>query len=217
MVTAQAPSGASGMTTNALRPCRSTRCCCSACFDNEARTLPVVREAGRFAVNVLSAGQEGVAGAVRLQDPGRAQVQGRRALARARRAGPRRRAGVAGLRPARTTSRRRPRDRNRRGRRDRPRRGRAAGLVRGPTPPVPSQASRPRAPQRQEHDHQRGERHHPELAAHDREHDRRAARLGERADGLRVGGPRASRPCRPRRPQLLGDERRRRAAAARRA
>ena len=31
------------------------------CFDNESRTLPVVRAAGRFAVNVLRAGQEELA------------------------------------------------------------------------------------------------------------------------------------------------------------
>jgi 3-hydroxy-9,10-secoandrosta-1,3,5(10)-triene-9,17-dione monooxygenase reductase component len=32
------------------------------CFDNEARTLPIVREARRFAVNVLSSEQEELAG-----------------------------------------------------------------------------------------------------------------------------------------------------------
>ena len=31
------------------------------CFDNAARTLPAVRETGRFGVNVLSAGQEDLA------------------------------------------------------------------------------------------------------------------------------------------------------------
>jgi 3-hydroxy-9,10-secoandrosta-1,3,5(10)-triene-9,17-dione monooxygenase reductase component len=31
------------------------------CFDNASRTLPVVRETGRFAVNVLRAGQEDAA------------------------------------------------------------------------------------------------------------------------------------------------------------
>jgi 3-hydroxy-9,10-secoandrosta-1,3,5(10)-triene-9,17-dione monooxygenase reductase component len=31
------------------------------CFDNTSRTLPVVREAGRFAVNLLRAGQEDLA------------------------------------------------------------------------------------------------------------------------------------------------------------
>jgi 3-hydroxy-9,10-secoandrosta-1,3,5(10)-triene-9,17-dione monooxygenase reductase component len=32
------------------------------CFDNAARTLPIVRDAGRFGVNVLSADQEDLAG-----------------------------------------------------------------------------------------------------------------------------------------------------------
>jgi flavin reductase (DIM6/NTAB) family NADH-FMN oxidoreductase RutF len=32
------------------------------CFENRARTLPIVRESGRFAVNVLAADQERLAG-----------------------------------------------------------------------------------------------------------------------------------------------------------
>ena len=38
------------------------------CFENRARTLPIVRDAGRFGVNVLAADQEDVGPGVRLQD-----------------------------------------------------------------------------------------------------------------------------------------------------
>ena len=62
VVTAQGADGAFGMTTNALCSLSLDPLLLLVCFDNEARTLPVVREARRFAVNVLRAGQAGVAG-----------------------------------------------------------------------------------------------------------------------------------------------------------
>jgi flavin reductase (DIM6/NTAB) family NADH-FMN oxidoreductase RutF len=51
-----------GMTANALCSLSLDPLLALVCFENRARTLPMVREAGRFAVNVLSAGQEELAG-----------------------------------------------------------------------------------------------------------------------------------------------------------
>jgi flavin reductase (DIM6/NTAB) family NADH-FMN oxidoreductase RutF len=62
VVTAQSAEGAFGMTTNALCSLSLDPLLVLVCFDNEARTLPVVRAARRFAVNVLRAGQADVAG-----------------------------------------------------------------------------------------------------------------------------------------------------------
>jgi flavin reductase (DIM6/NTAB) family NADH-FMN oxidoreductase RutF len=62
VVTAQGTDGAIGMTTNALCSLSLDPLLLLVCFDYEARTLPVVREARRFAVNVLRAGQAGLAG-----------------------------------------------------------------------------------------------------------------------------------------------------------
>jgi 3-hydroxy-9,10-secoandrosta-1,3,5(10)-triene-9,17-dione monooxygenase reductase component len=62
VVTAQGGNGAVGMTTNALTSVSLDPLLLLVCFDNTARTLPVVRATGRFAVNVLRAGQEGVSG-----------------------------------------------------------------------------------------------------------------------------------------------------------
>ena len=62
VVTARDDRGAVGMTTNALTSLSLEPLLLLVCFDNQARTLPVVRATRRFAVNVLSAGQEDVAG-----------------------------------------------------------------------------------------------------------------------------------------------------------
>ena len=62
VVTARDGGGAVGMTTNALTSLSLEPLLLLVCFDNEARTLPVVRRTGRFAVNVLAAGQEELAG-----------------------------------------------------------------------------------------------------------------------------------------------------------
>jgi flavin reductase (DIM6/NTAB) family NADH-FMN oxidoreductase RutF len=62
VVTAQGPAGAVGMTTNALASLSLDPLLVLVCFDNTARTLPVVRDTRRFAVNVLRAGQEGLSG-----------------------------------------------------------------------------------------------------------------------------------------------------------
>jgi len=61
-VTAQGSDGAVGMTTNALTSLSLDPLLLLVCFDQEARTLPVVRERRRFAVNILRAGQEDLSG-----------------------------------------------------------------------------------------------------------------------------------------------------------
>jgi flavin reductase (DIM6/NTAB) family NADH-FMN oxidoreductase RutF len=62
VVTAEGPEGAVGITTNALTSLSLDPLLVLVCFDNTARTLPVVRETRRFAVNVLRDGQESLSG-----------------------------------------------------------------------------------------------------------------------------------------------------------
>jgi flavin reductase (DIM6/NTAB) family NADH-FMN oxidoreductase RutF len=62
VVTGMAPEGAVGMTTNALCSLSLDPLLVVVCFDNTARTLPVVRHSGRFAINVLQAGQDALSG-----------------------------------------------------------------------------------------------------------------------------------------------------------
>jgi len=61
IVTAAGPHGPAGMTTNAVTSLSLDPLLLVVCFDNTSRTLPVVRETRRFAVNVLRAGQEELA------------------------------------------------------------------------------------------------------------------------------------------------------------
>jgi 3-hydroxy-9,10-secoandrosta-1,3,5(10)-triene-9,17-dione monooxygenase reductase component len=61
IVTADGPDGPSGLTTNAVASVSLDPVLLLVCFDNASRTLPAVREARRFAVNVLRAGQEDLA------------------------------------------------------------------------------------------------------------------------------------------------------------
>ena len=61
VVTAAGEEGPAGLTTNAFSSLSLDPPLVLVCFDNASRTLPVVRGAGRFAVNVLRAGQEEVA------------------------------------------------------------------------------------------------------------------------------------------------------------
>ena len=61
IVTARGSDGPAGLTTNAFASLSLDPALVLVCFDNASRTLPVVREAGRFAVNVLRAGQEELA------------------------------------------------------------------------------------------------------------------------------------------------------------
>lgn len=61
IVTAHGDDGPAGLTTNAVTSLSLDPLLLIVCFDNGSRTLPVVRQAGRFAVNVLRAGQEDLA------------------------------------------------------------------------------------------------------------------------------------------------------------
>ena len=61
VVTCQSPSGPAGLTTNALTSLSLDPLLLLVCFDNASRTLPVLRESGRFAVNVLAAEQADLA------------------------------------------------------------------------------------------------------------------------------------------------------------
>ena len=63
IVTCQGSAGPAGLTTNAVTSLSLDPLLLLVCFDNGSRTLPVVREARRFAVNVLRAGQEDLAAA----------------------------------------------------------------------------------------------------------------------------------------------------------
>ena len=61
VVTATSPQGPVGMTANAVASLSLRPLLLLVCFDNEARTLPVVAESRRFGVNVLAAGQADLA------------------------------------------------------------------------------------------------------------------------------------------------------------
>jgi 3-hydroxy-9,10-secoandrosta-1,3,5(10)-triene-9,17-dione monooxygenase reductase component len=61
VVTCEGPSGPAGLTTNAVSSVSLEPLLLLVCFDNGSRTLPVVRESRRFAVNVLREGQEDLA------------------------------------------------------------------------------------------------------------------------------------------------------------
>ncbi len=58
---APAPTVPSGLTTSAVTSVSLDPPLLLVCFDNTSRTLPAVREAGRFSVNVLREGQEDLA------------------------------------------------------------------------------------------------------------------------------------------------------------
>ena len=57
VVTGLGPAGLGGMTANAVCSLSLEPLLLLVCFENRARTLPIVREAGRFAVNVLARDQ----------------------------------------------------------------------------------------------------------------------------------------------------------------
>ena len=61
VVTAVGPEGPVGMTANAVTSLSLDPLLLIVCFANGGRTLPVVRDVGRFGVNVLAAGQEELA------------------------------------------------------------------------------------------------------------------------------------------------------------
>ncbi len=61
VVTSASPTASGGMTANAVCSLSLEPLLALVCFENSARTLPIVRESGRFGVNVLAAHQEDVA------------------------------------------------------------------------------------------------------------------------------------------------------------
>src|ERR1700759_2825018 len=61
VITSAAAAASGGMTANALCSLSLEPLLALVCFENNARTLSIVRESGRFAVNVLSTEQEAVA------------------------------------------------------------------------------------------------------------------------------------------------------------
>jgi flavin reductase (DIM6/NTAB) family NADH-FMN oxidoreductase RutF len=61
VVTVSTPAGPAGMTANAVCSLSLDPVLLLVCFDNSARTLPLVREHERFGVNVLAAGQDDLA------------------------------------------------------------------------------------------------------------------------------------------------------------
>ena len=76
VITSAGPSGAGGMTANAICSLSLDPPLALVCFENRARTLPIVREAGRFAVNVLNAGQEELAGIFASKLPEAEKLEG---------------------------------------------------------------------------------------------------------------------------------------------
>lgn len=76
VITSAGPGGAGGMTANALCSLSLDPLLALVCFENQARTLPIVREAGRFAVNVLAAGQEDLAGVFASKLPESEKLEG---------------------------------------------------------------------------------------------------------------------------------------------
>lgn len=57
VITSAGPAGSGGMTANAVCSLSLEPLLALVCFANAARTLPIVREHGRFAINVLGAEQ----------------------------------------------------------------------------------------------------------------------------------------------------------------
>jgi flavin reductase (DIM6/NTAB) family NADH-FMN oxidoreductase RutF len=61
VVTSASPTASGGMTANAVCSLSLEPLLALVCFENNARTLPIVKESERFGVNVLAAHQEEVA------------------------------------------------------------------------------------------------------------------------------------------------------------
>ena len=68
--------GAGGMTANALCSLSLDPLLALVCFENRARTLPIVRETGRFAVNLLADGQQELARVFASKLPEAEKLQG---------------------------------------------------------------------------------------------------------------------------------------------
>jgi flavin reductase (DIM6/NTAB) family NADH-FMN oxidoreductase RutF len=61
VITSSGPTGSGGMTANAICSLSLDPLLALVCFENRARTLPIVRDAGRFALNILGSKQRDVA------------------------------------------------------------------------------------------------------------------------------------------------------------
>src|SRR5213078_5306561 len=75
IVTCDGPDGPAGLTTNAVTSLSLDPLLLLVCFDNASRTLPAVRSARRFAVNVLRAGQEDLAAVFASKRVGREKFE----------------------------------------------------------------------------------------------------------------------------------------------
>ena len=76
VITSAGMDGAGGMTANALCSLSLDPLLALVCFDRGARTLPLVREAGRFAVNLLASDQERLAGVFASKLPEGEKLEG---------------------------------------------------------------------------------------------------------------------------------------------
>jgi flavin reductase (DIM6/NTAB) family NADH-FMN oxidoreductase RutF len=76
VITSAGPAGQGGMTANALCSLSLDPLLALVCFERSARTLPIVRGAGRFAVNVLGTRQEHVAGVFASKLPEAEKLEG---------------------------------------------------------------------------------------------------------------------------------------------
>jgi flavin reductase (DIM6/NTAB) family NADH-FMN oxidoreductase RutF len=76
VVTAATAEGPVGLTANAVCSLSLDPLLLLVCFDNDARTLPVVRNTGRFGVNVLRADQEELARLFASKAPEREKFAG---------------------------------------------------------------------------------------------------------------------------------------------
>lgn len=69
VVTAHGSGGPGGLTANALCSLSLDPLLVLVCFDNSARTLPLIRESGRFAVNILRHEQHALSGVFASKRP----------------------------------------------------------------------------------------------------------------------------------------------------
>ena len=76
VITSTGPAGAGGMTANAICSLSLDPLLVLVCFENQARTLPIVRESRRFGLNVLSSGQAGLAGVFASKMPESEKLEG---------------------------------------------------------------------------------------------------------------------------------------------
>lgn len=76
VITGSGPAGTGGMTANAICSLSLEPLLALVCFENRARTLPIVREAGRFGVNILEHRQEEAAGVFASKLPEAEKLEG---------------------------------------------------------------------------------------------------------------------------------------------